>query len=126
MNLLAPPLEIMGRTARTVFGRAVCFLLTCSIGRGVGFVLEYLWYHLVHYLGEMKPRSDNWFFSGLWDAMLVVPTHPGLPAIWELAIYAVCILMAFVFIRFELAFQWLLIPFCLMLSGSVASRLALI
>lgn len=127
MNLLAPPLEIVSKAATSVFGRAVCFLLMCSFGRGAGFMFAYLWYYLFHYIGEMKPRSDDWFFSGLWDAMLIVPTTPSsLPDGWELVSYAVCILIAFVFIRFELAFKWLLLPFSLMFSGLVANRMVMI
>jgi hypothetical protein len=53
MNPLAPPLEVIVSAATTVLVRVVCFLLTCSLGCGLGFVI-----------GHWDEWRQGWYFQG--------------------------------------------------------------
>lgn len=112
MDLLGPPLEVIISAATSVFGRAVCFLLTCSVGNGVGVLIA-------HWLHDRPIDARTWTDVG--HAMLMIPTAIlSLFAHWGIIVYPLCLLMAFVFIRFELPFKWLILPFLLMAWESAA------
>jgi hypothetical protein len=115
MNLLGPPLEVIISAGTSVFGRATCFLLTCSFGCALGFVF-----------GHWGEWNQGWYFSALAYSLLIFPTAMTSTFVhWGFVIYPLCILMAFVFIRFELAFKWLVVPLALIAWDSAALRMIL-
>lgn len=112
MNLLGPPLEVLISAVTSVFGRAVCFLLTCSVGSGAGVLIA-------HWIDDWP--IDEWAVADVGRAMLIIPTaFRSFFAHWGIVVYPLCLLTAFVFIRFELSFKWLVVPFLLLSWESAA------
>ncbi len=117
MNFLATPAELIGQLAQNALGRAVCFLIACSVGRGFGCVLAHGWNVLI----GMRKLFVASFFAELGGAMLIVPMQM-IPQTWELCAYALCVPLIFSFMRFELALRWLLVPFFIMGTACFASH----
>lgn len=74
---------------------------------------------IAHWLNDWP--FDEWTVSDVGRAMLMIPTAlVSLFGHWGIVVYPLCLLMAFVFIRFELPFKWLVVPFLLMAWESAA------
>jgi hypothetical protein len=122
MNLLSPPREVIGSAAKSVLGRVICFLFACSLGGGIGFVITDSWNRLIMYAQGVL-QFDRAFISGLVDVMLIVPTSGRFPGTWEIASYSFCMVLAFVFIRFDLGLGWLLLPLTVVACGVMANHI---
>lgn len=108
------PLEVFHSAARSVLGRITCFCLACSLGGGTGYVVND-W-----------PISGSEWFKGFFLALAVVPSaFVSLLTSYGLIVFPLCLLFAFLFIRLELSFWWLLVPFALVAWQSAALRMYL-
>jgi hypothetical protein len=96
-------MEAFHSAARSLLGRMFCFLLTCSLGGGVGY--------LVHQIGA-DPKAIT--FMELALAMFVVPLALiSVLMSYKAIIYPSCLLIGFLFIRYEFKFWCLVAPFSL-------------
>jgi hypothetical protein len=97
------PWEALQSALQTLLGRTISFFLACSLGGGSGYVLcEWI-------------RGEGIFSTKeVLLAMAVMPL--GLLSLltsYGLIVFPACLLIGFLFIRYELSFAWLLLPFSL-------------
>ena len=88
----------------------------------LGVLIDQLWSGL---LSVMTEGSDGFDFSFdylfrelLWVGLFIPVVGPRFSP-FEVCMTAICALLAFVFIRFELSARWLLVPLLLMFCGYV-------
>lgn len=97
------PLEVFQSAARSVLGRAFCFFVACSLGGGAG--------NLVY---QLSLGATSFPSSDMLLAMSVVPLAIlSVLASYGAFIFPACLLVGFLFIRYDLSFWWLLTPFTL-------------
>ena len=109
MKTLSSPTEAFVAAAQTVLGRATAFALSCSLGGLTGAGLDRVFYriHEGHW-------SWQYFAYDLLISALVVPLAlASLLASYGIVFYLLCLLTGWAFIRMELSFYWLLVPFAL-------------
>ena len=80
------------------------------------------WNRLIMYAQGVL-QFDRAFISGLVEVMLIVPTSGRFPGTWEIASYSFCMVLAFVFIRFDLGLGWLLLPLTVVACGVMANHI---
>ncbi|MFO1483933.1 MAG: hypothetical protein U1F71_11290 [Verrucomicrobiaceae bacterium] len=116
MSTPSSPLEAFQAAARTVLGRIISFCVACSLGGVAGCIIDN-W----NYLGA------DWFGHELLSAMAVVPTaFNSIFTSYGLVVFPLCLLFAFVFIRLNLSFGWLFVPFVLVTWQTAALRMSLL
>ncbi|MDP1587049.1 MAG: hypothetical protein Q8M07_04870 [Prosthecobacter sp.] len=115
MTTPSSPLEAFQSAACSVLGRITSFCLACSLGGGTGYVVDH-W----------STRGSEWFIEGFLLALAVVPAaFVSFLTSYGLIVFPFCLLFAFAFIRFELSFWCLLIPFTLVAWQTAALRMGL-
>lgn len=102
MTIPSSPLEAFQSAARTVLGRMIGFCVACSLGGGTGYIATQ-WSHM----------GEDWVFE-LLMALGVIPLALASFLIsYGLIVFPLCLIFAFLFVRLELSFWWLLVPFAL-------------